>query len=123
MKSQSSDQSEISSPPLIDTVRFSCLSEALGSTKLTELCEVARQSITDSANNLRGNWQNGDASAAAARNAHLLAGVAANFGLAALAEMAYAIEKTCLTGGDGKDFADRFEEILTASLDAFSKTP
>jgi HPt (histidine-containing phosphotransfer) domain-containing protein len=101
----------------VDEERLTILTEALGKEKLAELCFTARQSILESAEELRLNWQKDDARAAG-RSAHRLVGVAANFGWPALAEIASHIERACQNNSDGKQYTQQFEEILTASLAA-----
>lgn len=100
---------------LVDLERLSILTEALGEAKLVELSATARQSILESADELRLNWQKGDARAAG-RSAHRLVGVAANFGWPALARIAGNIERACQNGGDGVHYSLQFEEVLSASL-------
>ncbi|PKU24771.1 Hpt domain-containing protein [Telmatospirillum siberiense] len=107
---------------LVDQERLAILSEALGESKLTELTLTARQSILESAGELRANWQTGDVHAAG-RSAHRLVGVAANFGWPALAAVARVIERACHDGTDGRQHAPQFEEILAASLAALSISP
>jgi HPt (histidine-containing phosphotransfer) domain-containing protein len=101
--------------PVIDPERLSILAEALGETKLIELRLTARQSILESAEALRLSWRDADLPTAA-RNAHRLSGVAANFGWPALAMIAGLIEKSCKSGDDGKRYTRQFEDVLTASL-------
>lgn len=100
---------------LVDQERLAILTEALGESKLAELTLAARQSIAESADELRANWKAG-AIAAAGRSAHRLVGVAANFGWPALAAIATLIERACHDGSDGRQHATQFEDILASSM-------
>lgn len=102
---------------LVDLERLSILAEALGEAKLIELSVTARQSILESAEELRLNWRQGDTHAAG-RSAHRLVGVAANFGWPALALIAGNIERACHNGDDSGRYSRQFEEVLAASLAA-----
>lgn len=103
--------------PILDQERLAILDEALGQAKLIELCEAARRSIIESAEELRRHWADDDRGEAS-RSAHRLAGVAANFGCSRLAELAAAIEKDCQNGGDGGRYRGEFNAVLTATLAA-----
>ncbi|MDR3436884.1 MAG: Hpt domain-containing protein [Telmatospirillum sp.] len=100
---------------LVDQERLAILVEALGDKKLAELFITARQSVVESADELKRCWVSGD-TRQAGRAAHRLAGVAANFGFSALGTIARNIERDCLSSGDGKSFAASFDDILAASL-------
>lgn len=104
---------------IVDQERLAILADALGKAKLIELSLTARQSILESAEELRANWRKGD-SHAAGRSAHRLVGVAANFGWPALAAIAGCIEHACRGGSDGRQHAPQFEIVLAASLAALS---
>jgi HPt (histidine-containing phosphotransfer) domain-containing protein len=116
----SSDDPSRHTLPLLDNNRMALLAEALGQAKLIELCETARQSIVESIGELRSHWSSGDG-AAVAKSAHRLAGVSANFGCIALADLAASIEKECRSGGDGKHRSAELEVLVKASLEALAR--
>ncbi|MTJ81401.1 MAG: Hpt domain-containing protein [Telmatospirillum sp.] len=110
---------EIAGTPhaLVDQERLSILAEALGEQKLTELLAEALRSAAESARDLRRHWGVGD-SFQAGRAAHRLTGVAANFGFTALAALAGAIERDCLSGGDGRTHSPLLDRVEAATADA-----
>ena len=83
---------------------------------------LARQSVTDSVEELRANWAAGN-SYHAGRAAHRLAGVAANFGLVALAALATDIERDCLAGGNGQHLSGLLAETLEKTLEYTASPP
>jgi HPt (histidine-containing phosphotransfer) domain-containing protein len=103
--------------PLVDSERLEILRDALGNERLLELFSAARQSIEETAAELRRNWSDGDR-LLAGKAAHRLVGVAANFGFPALAAVASAIERDCAGKDDCRARAPEFEEILRLSLAA-----
>jgi HPt (histidine-containing phosphotransfer) domain-containing protein len=107
------------SHPFVDQERLAILTDALGEAKVMELFLTARQSILESAEELRTGWQTHDNNAVG-KSAHRLLGVAANFGCPALAAIAGIIEKSGKNDDAGTRYQRQFEEILTASLTSIS---
>ena len=105
---------------LIDQGHFDRLAEAIPAERLPALYAMACQSIIDTAQDLRAAWSNGDL-ATTGKAAHRLAGVAANFGCPALAEIAAAIESDCRNGDHGRSRAESLEQLLAASLAVLSR--
>lgn len=105
--------------PLLDGERMTLLADAMDKDVLMELIGAARSSIQDTWKELDHAWNNAD-SVTVGRCAHRIAGVAANFGGAALAEISREIESDCRAGGNGQIFRPRFEEIVGGTLGALA---
>ncbi|HLN23584.1 MAG TPA: response regulator [Patescibacteria group bacterium] len=103
--------------PILDTARIALLADAMDAQRLLELCDAARDSIRETAEELSRHWQAGDKEGIA-RDAHRLCGVASNFGCAALAECAAAVENDCRAGGDGHARSETMQRLVAASLEA-----
>jgi CheY-like chemotaxis protein len=108
---------EVGETPILDAARIELLADAMDAPRLLELCEAARVSIRETAEELFRHWKTGD-KAAIARDAHRLCGVASNFGCAALAECAAAVENDCRAGGDGQARSETMQRVVVASLEA-----
>jgi CheY-like chemotaxis protein len=107
--------------PVIDHERINILAEALAPAKLSELCDSARASIAETWVELRRAWDEGN-TVAAGKSAHRLAGVAANFGCAALAQLAGRVEGECREGNSaGRLHEVRLGVLVRASLDALPR--
>lgn len=119
LPSQPESVAATAAAPVLDGERIGLLTEAIEAARLVELFRVARQSIDDSADQLRAAWRSADAPAAG-RAAHRLAGVSANFGCMALAELARQIEADCRGGDDGRQRSQALADLLVASHEALT---
>jgi CheY-like chemotaxis protein/HPt (histidine-containing phosphotransfer) domain-containing protein len=108
---------KLSEENLLDHAQIGALREALNPEKFTELFNLARNSLLQSSEALRAAWTSDDR-AEIKSAAHRLAGVARNFGCAALGNNAAEIERAAIAGGDGLDHENDFNRLLTASLAA-----
>ncbi len=115
----SSDQVDDGQPSLLDGERMALLADAMDKDVLIDLIVAARSSITDTWQELNKAWDDGE-SATVGRCAHRIAGVAANFGGSALAEISRQIESDCRSGGDGLSYRDQFDEIAKGTLAALA---